>query len=181
MIYLLLLVLFKKSFHHTRLTSRYDERYSNFYLKIDQAENLHLLSDKKTTSICIKVFIIISYHIISNHTGNPKYIVVTWPLFVCAHKCCIVFSPGVPFAEWVQRGGDDIFSCLSSLSLTHCHFRIWTQRMTFETKRQKDKNDREDRFWTALRSRAQVGQTETSSEVNPTFANSKQMSMEVKF
>ena len=123
MIYLLLLVLFKKSFHRTRLRSRYDERYSNFYLKIDQAENLHLLSDKKTTSICIKVFIIISYHIISNHTGNPKYIVVTWPLFVCAHKCCIVFSPGVPFAEWVQRGGDDIFSCPSSSSLNHCQLQ----------------------------------------------------------
>ena len=84
--HLLLLVLVNKSFHHTRLTSRYDERYSNFYLRIDQAENLHLLSDKKTTSICIKVHIK-SYHIISNniklHTGNPKYIVVT-------HKFCIV-------------------------------------------------------------------------------------------
>jgi len=79
-----------EQFPMIRLTSRYDERYSNFYLRIDQAENLHLLSDKKTTSICIKVYRL----------------------------------------------------------LNGC--------------------------------REEVGQTETSSEVNPTFANSKQMSMEVK-
>ena len=117
MIYLLLLVLFKKSFHHTRLTSRYDERYSNFYLKIDQAENLHLLSDKKTTSICIKVFIIISYHIISNHTGNPKYIVVTWPLFVCLFV--LLYSFTLQVYRLLNGCREEVMTFLAALRLRH--------------------------------------------------------------
>ena len=47
-----------------RLTTRYDERYSNLYLRIEQAENLHLLADKKTTSIGIKVHLSFVWYII---------------------------------------------------------------------------------------------------------------------
>ena len=94
--HLLLLVLVKKSFPYTRLTSRYDERYSNFYLRIDQAENLHLLSDKKTTSICIKVHIIsnhiISYQTISSFTQEiPNTLLLFGPcLFVCLCFCIVL-------------------------------------------------------------------------------------------
>ena len=96
--HLLLLVLVKKSFPFTRLTSRYDERYSNFYLRIDQAENLHLLSDKKTTSICIKVHIksyhIISYQTISSFTQEtPNTLLLLGPcLFVCLCFCIVLLS-----------------------------------------------------------------------------------------
>ena len=47
-----------------RLTTRYDERYSNLYLRIEQAENLHLLADKKMTSIGIKVHLSFVWYII---------------------------------------------------------------------------------------------------------------------
>ena len=39
-----------------RLTTRYDERYSNLYFRLEQGENLQMLSDKKISTICIKVF-----------------------------------------------------------------------------------------------------------------------------
>ena len=38
-----------------RLTTRYDERYSNLYIRLEQGENLQMLSDKKISTICIKV------------------------------------------------------------------------------------------------------------------------------
>merc|ERR1719370_1885519 len=38
-----------------RLTTRYDERYSNLYIRLEQGENLQMLFDKKISAICIKV------------------------------------------------------------------------------------------------------------------------------
>ena len=44
-----------------RLTTRYDERYSNLYIRLEQGENLQMLSDKKISTICIKVHLKFSF------------------------------------------------------------------------------------------------------------------------